>query len=94
MLLNKRVELIGHAAPIYAVFAKHNTLYTASGDKFVARWNIDELKQDNFALKSESSNYAISMFSKNVIILSSFCHHLKNVQILFFLKNQNKKKLS
>ena len=69
MLLNKRVELIGHAAPIYAVFAKHNTLYTASGDKFVARWNIDELKQDNFALKSESSNYAISLLQDSSVLV-------------------------
>jgi WD40 repeat protein len=69
MLLNKRVELIGHAAPIYAVFAKNNTLYTASGDKFVARWNVNELKQDNFALKSDSSNYAIAMLHESSVLV-------------------------
>jgi len=61
MKITKRVELTGHAASIYAVIAKERKIYTASGDKFVARWNLQEAKQDNFAIKSESSIYAISV---------------------------------
>ena len=52
MKITKRVELTGHAASIYAVIAKEGKIYTASGDKFVARWNLQEAKQDNFAIKS------------------------------------------
>ena len=69
MFVKKRVELTGHAAPIYAVFSRENALYTASGDKFVARWNIQESKQDNFAIKSESSNYAISVLHDEQILI-------------------------
>jgi WD40 repeat protein len=69
MKITKRVELTGHAASIYAVIAKEGKIYTASGDKFVARWNLQEAKQDNFAIKSESSIYAISVLQDAPILI-------------------------
>ncbi len=69
MKINKRVELNGHTAPIYAVVAKDGEVYTASGDKFVARWNIQHAKQDNFAIKSESSIYALAVLQNTQILI-------------------------
>lgn len=69
MKITKRVELSGHAASVYAVIAKESKVYTASGDKFVARWDIQESKQDNFAIKSESSNYAIAILQDEPILI-------------------------
>ena len=69
MKITKRVELTGHAASIYAVIAKEGKIYTASGDKFVARWNLQEAKQDNFAIKSESSIYAITVLQDTPILI-------------------------
>ena len=69
MFVKKRVELTGHAAPIYAVLSNENALYTASADKFVARWDVQESKQDNFAIKSESSNYAIVVLQDAPILI-------------------------
>lgn len=69
MKITKRVELTGHAASIYAVIAKEGKVYTASGDKFVARWNLQEVKQDNFAIKTESSIYALTVLQDAPILI-------------------------
>jgi WD40 repeat protein len=79
MKWNKRIELIGHAAPIYAVCSSQTKIYTASGDKFVARWDISEAKQDNFAIQSENSNYAVAKLENSshlVIGTSSGAFHV------------------
>jgi WD40 repeat protein len=58
----KLKEISGHAAGIYSIDIQGNFLYSASADKFVARWKIDEGVQDKFLIKFEQSVYAISLF--------------------------------
>jgi len=96
MVLSKRTELLGHAAPIYSVYATENYLYTASGDAFVARWNVQEAKQDAFTLKSESSNYVVSKLkdSSNIIIgTNSGSFHVvdtnKKVELHYFVQHKS-----
>lgn len=84
MKLNKRIELTGHAAAIYAVCSDENKIYTASGDKFVARWNLETASQDKFAIKTESSNYTVSFLSNlNQLIIgtSSGAFHVIDVEL-------------
>lgn len=69
MLLQKRIELTGHAASIYAVCSNNDKIYTASGDKFVARWDIPNEKQDNFAIKTEFSNYSIEYLTETNLLI-------------------------
>lgn len=69
MLLHKRVELTGHAASIYAVCCHDDKIFTASGDKFVARWDVLQEKQDNFAIKTEFSNYSIEFLSETNLLI-------------------------
>ena len=72
MLLEKRVELTGHAASIYAVCSHNDKIYSASGDKFVAAWDIIQEKQDNFAIKTEFSNYSIEYLTEtNLLIIGT-----------------------
>lgn len=82
MRLHKRFELTGHAASIYAICGHENKIYTASGDKFIARWDIKDALQDKFAIKTESSNYAVAFLEKQnqlIIGTSSGAFHVVDV---------------
>ncbi len=58
MFLNQ-FEFSDHTGPVYALTAHGNTLYSTGADKFVVRWNLSQLKQDNFVVRVENSAYAI-----------------------------------
>ena len=62
VLIEKLFELNGHSAAIYSLdfFSNSsNYIYTASGDGFIARWNLSEKKQDNFSIRLSASLYAL-----------------------------------
>lgn len=57
----KKQQLEGHAGAIFACAYDGKFLYTGSADKFVARWNLSEGKQDNFSIKFEQSIYSLAI---------------------------------
>ena len=61
MNFRKLKEISGHAAGIYSLDFDGNFLYSASADKFVARWKLDEGIQDKFSIKFEEAVYAIHL---------------------------------
>jgi WD40 repeat protein len=65
----KKSELIGHASSIYAICNNQQKIYTASGDTFVARWDLNTLSQDGFAIKSEASVYAIQLIRDSSLLV-------------------------
>lgn len=65
MVFQKKVEINGHAAAIYAVDGENNFVYTASGDGFVARWDLTLGKQDAFAVKADKSVYCLKLVNSN-----------------------------
>ena len=69
MILTKKLELTGHSASIYAVGSFQGKIYTASGDKFVARWDIESGMQDNFSIKTDSSIYAIQFLQNSPFLI-------------------------
>lgn len=58
-MLRKSGEIIGHSAPIYDLTIHRDHLYSASGDGFVARWNIKDLTQDTFSIKCSKPPYSL-----------------------------------
>ena len=61
MNFRKLKEISGHAAGIYSLDFDGNFLYSASADKFVARWKLDEGIQDKFSIQFEEAVYAIHL---------------------------------
>jgi WD40 repeat protein len=64
MNFRKLKEISGHAAGIYSLDFDGNHLYSASADKFVARWKLDEGIQDSFSIRFENPVYALRLYGE------------------------------
>lgn len=51
----------GHSGAIYDIIYSKDSLFTSSADKFVVQWNVDALKQEEFAVKLNNSAYNIAL---------------------------------
>ena len=80
MNFRKLKEISGHAAGIYSLDFNGNFLYSASADKFVARWKLNEGIQDKFSIKFEEAVYAIRLFHEQ----SKLAVGLANGDLHFF----------
>lgn len=58
-----RFELTGHAGAIYDLTGKGNFVYSASGDHFVARWDLKNQKQDTFSIRASDAIYSIALLN-------------------------------
>lgn len=61
-------ECAGHSGPIYAVDGDQSFIYSAAADKFVTRWNRETGQQDPFAIRCESSPFAIKLVNQQKIL--------------------------
>jgi len=59
--LKKINEMKGHAGPIYSLERGRSdtTLFTCSGDRFVAEWDLIEMKPTPFSIKLESPAFKL-----------------------------------
>lgn len=64
-MISKRLEFSGHAAGIYSTAFDGTFIYSASADKFVARWNIQLGIQDSFSIRFENPVYALCLINNN-----------------------------
>lgn len=60
---------MGHSAAIYDACLHDSKIYTASGDKYVARWLLDPFEQDRFAVKAEDSIYAVQVVRNGTALM-------------------------
>jgi WD40 repeat protein len=75
-------ECAGHAGPIYAVDGDDFFIYTAAADKFVTRWNRETGQQDPFAIRCESSPFAIKLVrQKNILAIGLSNGHLHFIDL-------------
>ena len=58
-MIQKQLELNGHAGAVYSGTFDGTFLYTASADKYVTRWNLTTGVQDKFAIKFDHTPYCI-----------------------------------
>jgi WD40 repeat protein len=62
--LEKIHEITGHAAAVYTVDGTGDSLYTGSGDHFVARWNLVSGQQDAFSIQADASIYSLKLVNQ------------------------------
>jgi WD40 repeat protein len=69
--VTKAGQLTGHSGPIYAIAAgtMPNTVFTGSGDNFVASWNLGTMAGEKFAVKMESTVYSICHVAAQHLLL-------------------------
>jgi WD40 repeat protein len=56
---SKSLQITGHQGPIYALSQDQNYIYSASADKFVARWRKDTGQQDHFAIRCTQAPFSL-----------------------------------
>ena len=93
MLFRKEKEISGHAGAIYTCTSEGNSIYTGSGDKYVARWNSETGIQDKFAIQFDESVYSICFLSKRRLVVGLSNGHLhifdldENKEVKFFTQH-------
>jgi len=66
----KRKEFSGHSAGIYSLAFDGTFLYSASADKFVARWDLKQGIQDKFSIRFEYPVYSICLINDNKYLVA------------------------
>jgi len=69
MRFRKQKQISGHAAGIYSLAFDGTFIYSASADKYVARWNLKDATQDKFAIRFEAAVYAINLINEEKHLL-------------------------
>jgi WD40 repeat protein len=59
MVFFKKFEFNDHTGPVYSIASAGHFIYSSGADKWIARWNVLSQKQDEFAIKLESTAYSI-----------------------------------
>jgi WD40 repeat protein len=82
-MITKNLELKGHSGAIYAIDGVDDSLYSGSGDNFVARWNLTLGTQDAFSIKADKSIYSLKLVQDDKILVfgtSSGSLHVVNLE--------------
>ncbi len=58
-LYSKNFQITGHQGPIYALAQDTTYIYSASADKFVARWHKTSGQQDQFAIRCTQAPFSL-----------------------------------
>jgi WD40 repeat protein len=58
-LYSKHLQITGHQGPIYALSQDAHYIYSASSDKFVARWHKTTGQQDQFAIRCSQAPFSL-----------------------------------
>jgi WD40 repeat protein len=58
-LYSKHLQITGHQGPIYALSQDALYIYSASSDKFVARWHKTTGQQDQFAIRCSQAPFSL-----------------------------------
>jgi WD40 repeat protein len=90
-MFQKDKEFSGHGAGIYSLAFDEPFIYSASADRYVARWNLTTGEQDSFAIKFDFPVYSITLFKQNSFLavgLSNGDLHVfdltKRVEVKFY----------
>lgn len=87
---SKQLQITGHQGPIYALAQDAQFIYSASADKFVARWHKETGQQDQFAIRCTQAPYSLLIEPSGqllVIGLSDGHIHVIDTQLKREIKN-------
>jgi WD40 repeat protein len=87
---SKFLQITGHQGPIYALSQDQEFIYSASADKFVARWNKNTGQQDQFAIRCTQAPFSLLVLPHEqqlVIGLSDGSLHVIDTQQKSEIKN-------
>lgn len=62
-LYSKHFQITGHQGPIYALCQDAQFIYSASADKFVARWHKSTGQQDHFAIRCTQAPFSLCVLA-------------------------------
>ena len=82
MHVEKLLELNGHNGAIYTVDHLEKFIFTGSGDRFVAKWNLKTGIQEAFSIRCDQAIYQIKLICNKTILLigtSSGAIHVINL---------------
>jgi len=94
MTFSKKTEITGHVGAIYSCVATEDFIYSASADKHVVRWFLEDGTQDKFAIKFDHSVYCLELIGDHLMAvgLSSGDLHFfdlkNNKEIKFFTQHK------
>ena len=94
MTFSKKLEITGHVGAIYSCVSSNDYIYSASADKHVVRWNVNDGNQDKFAIKFNHSIYCVELIGDSLLAvgLSSGDLHFfdldKNEEIKFYTQHK------
>ena len=66
---HKSLSISGHAGPVYAIAEDDSYIYSASGDKFIARWSKQLGIQDRFSIKLHDTPFALSLVDQSKLLV-------------------------
>jgi WD40 repeat protein len=65
----KQFEFSDHSGPVYCITKHNNAIYSSGADKFIVRWDLTNLKQDNFVIQLEYSAYSMLHLSQDPLLV-------------------------
>lgn len=69
MIINKKTELKGHSAAIYAICAEdENFIFSGGVDKHVIRWDIHNVENSKILIKSTEAIYSLYYYKENNLL--------------------------
>jgi WD40 repeat protein len=74
MRFSKLKEISGHSAGIYSLAFDGTFLYSASADKYIARWDIGSGAQDKFAIQFDSPVYSCVLINKGTQLVAALAN--------------------
>ncbi len=69
----------GHASSVYSISTCKDFIYSASGDRYICRWNTNSGEQDPFAIKLENTSYSIKVLESQDILIVGLSNGLIHV---------------
>lgn len=80
-MVNKLGEVAGHSGAVYDLALDNDSVFTASADRFVVRWNITNMEQDPFSIRCSTPSYSVLVSNNKLWFgLSSGDLHIVDLQ--------------
>ena len=93
-MVSKFAEITGHSGAIYDIASWDNSVFSASADGYIAKWNLDTNTQDGLSIKCSAPPYSLVITNNNLWFgLSNGDIHvidlLNKIELKFFQQHRH-----